>query len=125
MILRGGRYMYGSYFTPLQSQKDLIELRTLDGVDINNTLVFNKTLFIGENEMVIKNTDGSCEKWEINKVFPVDEKDLKIKNLEKEIQSLKEMIGNEYREYSKSVEGGNEQKTNDNVYDNSRTETNG
>lgn len=54
--------MYGSYFTPLQSQKDLIELRTLDGVDINNTLVFNKTLFIGENEMVIKNTDGSCEK---------------------------------------------------------------
>lgn len=117
--------MYGSYFTPLQNQKDLVELRNIDGVDINNTLVFNKTLFIGENEMVIKNTDGSCEKWEINKVFPVDEKDLKIKNLEKEIQSLKEMIGNEHREYSKSVEGGNEQETNDNVYDNSRTETNG
>lgn len=117
--------MYGSYFTPLQNQKNLVELRNIDGVDINNTLVFNKTLFIGENEMVIKNTDGSCEKWEINKVFPVDEKDLKIKNLEKEIQSLKEMIGNEHFEYSKSIEGGNEQATNDNVYDNSRTETNG
>lgn len=50
--------MYGSYFTPLQSQKDLVEMRVLDGVDINNTLVFNKTLFMGENEMIMKNTDG-------------------------------------------------------------------
>lgn len=117
--------MYGSYFTPLQNQKDLIEMRSLDGVDINNTLVFNKTLFMGENEMIIKNTNGTYEKWEINKIFPLDERDLKIKNLEKEIQSLKEMIGDEHREHSKSVEGGNEQETNDNVNDYSRTETNG
>lgn len=117
--------MYGSYFTPLQNQKDLIEMKSLDGVDVNNTLVFNKTLFMGENEMIIKNTNGTYEKWEINKIFPLDERDLKIKNLEKEIQSLKEMIGDEHREYPKSVEGGNEQKTNDNVNGYPRTETNG
>lgn len=117
--------MYGSYFTPLQNQKDLVEMRVLDGVDINNTLVFNKTLFMGENQMIMKNTDGTYEKWEINKVFPVDERDVKIKNLEREIQSLKEMIGNESRELTESVEGVNEQTTNDNVDDKSRTKTNG
>ena len=107
--------MYGSYFTPIQQQKNLIDLRQLEGIDINNTLVFNKTLFMGENEMIMKNTDGSCEKWEINKIFPIDEKDLKIKNLEQEIQNLKEMIGDEYKGHNQSTEGVYKQEANDNV----------
>lgn len=80
--------------TPL---KDLIEWRILnENEEVDNLYVGNKTLFINDNIMVLKGVDGSLEKWQVKKIYPIDKKDEKINALEEEIRKLKEVINNEY-----------------------------
>lgn len=88
--------------------KDLIEWRILnENEEVDNLYVANKTLFINENLMVLKGVDGSLEKWEIKKVYPIDKKDEKINQLEEEIKKLKEVI-NEHSKPNKSIGECNE-----------------
>lgn len=76
--------------------KDLIEWRILnENEEVDNLYVANKTLFINDNLMILKGVDGSLEKWEVKKIYPIDKKDEKINQLEEEIKKLKEMINNE------------------------------
>ena len=76
--------------------KDLIEWRILnENEEVDNLYVANKTLFINDNLMVLKGVDGSLEKWNITKIYPIDKKDEKINALEEELKKLKEMINNE------------------------------
>ena len=77
--------------------KDLIEWRILnENEEVDNLYVSNKTLFVSDNLMVLKGIDGSLDKWEIKKIWPIDKKDEKINALEEEIKKLKEMISNEH-----------------------------
>ena len=77
--------------------KDLIEWRILnENEEVDNLYVANKTLFVSDNLMVLKGVDGSLDKWEIKKIWPIDKKDEKISELEEEIKKLKEVINNEY-----------------------------
>ena len=76
--------------------KDLIEWRILnENEEVDNLYVSTKTLFINDTMMILKGVDGSLEKWEIKKTYPVDKKDEKINVLEEEIRKLKEMINSE------------------------------
>ena len=85
-------------------QKDLIEWRILnENEEVDNLYVSNKTLFINDNLMVLKGVDGSLEKWEVKKVYPIDKKDEKINQLEDEIKKLKEMINNEHNKSNEST----------------------
>lgn len=87
------------------SLKDLIEWRVLnENEEVDNLYVSNKTLFINDNLMVLKGVDGSLEKWEVKKIYPIDKKDKKINELEEEIKSLKEMLKNEYPKFDESVD---------------------
>ena len=84
--------------------KDLIEWRVLnENEEIDNLYVSNKTLFINDTMMIIKDIDGKTEKWEVKKVYPIDKKDQKINDLEEEIRKLKEMINNEHTEPNESI----------------------
>ena len=79
------------------TNQNLIEWRVLnENEEVDNLYVSNKTLFINDNLMVLKGVDGSLEKWEVRKIYPIDKKDEKINQLEDEIKSLKEMLSNEY-----------------------------
>lgn len=81
---------------PQTPQKDLIEWRILnENEEVDNLYVANKTLFISDNLMVLKGVDGSLQKWDIKKIYPIDKKDEKINALEEEIKKLKEMMKNE------------------------------
>jgi hypothetical protein len=85
------------------SQKDMVEWRILnENEQVDNLYVQNKTLFINENMMVLKGVDGKLEKWTIKKVYPIDEKDRKIEELEKQVNELKEVIANGFNKDSKS-----------------------
>ena len=87
------------------SNENLIEWRILnENEEVDNLYVQNKTLFINDNLMVLKGVDGSLEKWEVKKIYPIDKKDEKISQLEEEVKKLKEMIGNEHTE-STSTDG--------------------
>lgn len=93
--------------------KDLIEWRILnENEEVDNLYVSNKTLFINDNLMVLKGVDGSLEKWNIKKVYPVDKKDEKINALEEEIKKLKEVI-NEHTKSNEPIRERN--KPNDNA----------
>lgn len=84
--------------------KDLIEWRVLnENEEVDNLYVGNKTLFINDNLMILKGVDGSLQKWEIKKIYPIDKKDKKINELEEEIKKLKEMINNEYAKSNEPV----------------------
>lgn len=82
--------------TTQTNNKDLIEWRVLNETEeVDNLYVSNKTLFINDTMMVLKGVDGSLEKWEVKKIYPVDKKDEKINALEEEVRKLKEMIKSE------------------------------
>ena len=86
-----------------QNEK-LYELKVLnDGDEVENIFVNQNTLFLGTNRLQIKKTDGTIEKYNITKIFPLDPKDERINALEEEIKKLKEMINNEHSESIKSV----------------------
>lgn len=106
------------------SNKDLIEWRILnENEEVDNLYVGNKTLFINDNMMVLKGVDGSLEKWEVKKIYPVDKKDEKINALEEEIRKLKEVISNEHTKSDEPVRECNKSNgTNDvNVKPKSKT----
>lgn len=87
--------------------KDLIEWRILnENEEVDNLYVPNKTLFINENMMVLKGVDGSLEKWEIKKIYPIDKKDEKINELELKLKEMEMKLN----EYSKSNEPIRESK---------------
>lgn len=61
--------------------------------DVSNIIISKKTLFIDENnaKISIKETDGTISKvYDI--IIPKDEKDLKIKELEKKLRELEERV---------------------------------
>ena len=108
--------------TAQQPNKDLIEWRILnENEEVDNLYVSNKTLFINDNLMVLKGVDGSLEKWEVKKIYPIDKKDEKINQLEEEIKKLKEMINNEYSKPNKSI--GECEQSNVNVDGNVKSES--
>lgn len=94
--------------------RDMIEWRILnENEEVDNLYVQSKTLFVSDDLMILKGVDGSLEKWEVKKVYPIDKKDEKINALEEEIKNLKEMMSNEYAKSSSSVDEF--KQSNDNV----------
>ena len=111
--------------TTQTSQKDLIEWRVLnENEEVDNLYVGNKTLFINDNMMVIKDVDGKTEKWEVKKIYPVDKKDEKINQLEEEIKKLKEVINNEHTEFNGSINQCNKSISTNDVNVESKPKTN-
>ena len=105
--------------------KDLIEWRILnENEEVDNLYVSNKTLFINDNLMVLKGIDGSLEKWEIKKIYPIDKKDEKINALEDEVKKLKEMINNEHTKSTSTIRKVNEPNVNVDRNANRKSEAN-
>lgn len=105
--------------------KDLIEWRVLnENEEVDNLYVQNKTLFINDNLMVLKGVDGSLEKWEIKKIYPIDKKDMKISELEEEVRKLKEMMSSEYKQFDGSIRESKQSDSNDEVNVKSKSKSN-
>lgn len=99
----------------IKPSKDLIEWRILnENEEIDNLYVQNKTLFINDENMVIKDVDGKTEKWKVKKIYPIDKKDLKINELEEKIKELEERL-NEPTKSNSSVGKRNKSNANDDV----------
>jgi hypothetical protein len=80
-----------------QNNQALYEMKVLnDNDEVENIFVNNNAIFLGNDKMQIKKLDGTIEKYEIKKVYPIDKKDLKIQELEKELNKLKEAMSNEH-----------------------------
>lgn len=93
-----------------------------DNDEVENIFIDENTIFIGNDKMQIKKLDGTIEKYEIKKYYPVDIKDKKIEELtnklsdkDKQIESLMDKIkeierrldNNESSKSSESTKYGN------------------
>ena len=105
--------------------KDLIEWRVLnENEEVDNLYVSTKTLFINDNLMVLKDVNGSLEKWEIKKIYPIDKKDEKINALEEKIREL-EMKLNEPTKSNSTTREFKQPNGNDDVIVEPKSKTNG
>lgn len=103
-----------NFITNQTSSKDLVEWRILnENEEVDNLYVPNKTLFISDNLMILKGVDGKLEKWEINKIFPIDKKDQEIKELREKLKKMEEMINNEHSSTISSVGASEQPNVND------------
>lgn len=95
-----------------QTNPNTYELKKLnDNDEVENIGILADTIFLGTSKMQIKKMDGTIEKYNITKYYPVDPKDQKINQLEEEIKKLREMISNESKhdEHIESIQDVNEQ----------------
>ena len=112
-----------NFITNQAPSRDLIEWRILnENEEVDNLYVQNKTLFINDNLMVLKGVDGSLEKWEVKKIYPIDKKDMKINELEEKIKEL-EMKLNEPTKSNSTTRKCNKSSTDDDVIVESEPET--
>ena len=105
--------------------KDLYELKKFNDTDeAENIFVMQNTIFLGTNKMQIKRLDNTIEKYNIEKYFPIDERDEKIKELNKKVEELERRIY-ESTSTNESTTGVNESNGNVDGNVESKSETNG
>jgi len=66
-----------------------------EGDEVENIMIAQDTIFIGTNRMQIKKLDGTIEKYNIEKYYPIDERDQKIKELNEKVIELERKLNNE------------------------------
>ena len=87
----------------LQYTGELFDMKKLnEGDEAENILILRNTVFIGNNRMQIKKLDGTIEKYNIEKYYPVDEKDEMIKKLNEKVEELERRLNNEPTKYIES-----------------------
>ena len=107
-------------------QQDLYEVKKLnDGDEVENIFVNANTIFIGNNKMQIKKLDGTIEKYDIEKYYPVDEKDKMIKELNLKVEELERRLNNEHSKSNNTTREFNKSDVNDDVNVESKSKTNG
>lgn len=110
--------------TTQQTPTDLYELKILnDGDEAENIFISSNTIFMGNNRMQIKKMDGTIEKYNVDKYYPIDEKDEKIKELNKKVEELERRLNNEYSKSNEPTREFNKSNANDdgNVESKSKT----
>lgn len=111
---------------PQNSTNSMFDYKKLNDTDeVENILVTNDTIFIGGNRMQIKKLDGTIEKYNIEKYYPVDERDEKIKELNKKVEELERKLNNEPTKSTITVEKFNKSNEYDDGDVKSNSKTNG
>ena len=107
------------------SGKEVYELKKISDTDeAENIFIMQNTIFLGTGKMQIKKLDGTIEKYNIEKYYPVDERDEKIKELNKKVEELERRLNNEPTNTNESTTGGNESSVNVDGNVDKRPETN-
>lgn len=108
-----------------QTPTDVYELKKLnEGDEVENIFTNNNAIFIGNNRMQIKKLDGTIEKYNIDKYYPVDERDEKIKELNKKVEELERKLNNEPTKSNNTVREFNKSNANDDEYVEPKSKTN-
>ena len=63
---------------------------------LNKEIVITDTLFVNKEftNMWLKKSNGDIKKYKLEEIVPIDEKDIKIQQLEKQIQELMNLQNN-------------------------------
>ena len=107
-----------------QAKENMYEMKKLNNnEEVENILIARDTIFLGNSKMQIKKLDGTIEKYNIERYYPVDEKDEMIKELKEKVEELERRLEDEPTKHTKSTTRSNESTTNDDVNVESDTKT--
>ena len=95
-----------------------------EGDEAENILVMRNTVFLGNNKMQIKKIDGTIEKYNVEKYYPVDEKDEMIKKLNQKVEELERRLNDEPTKHTIANREFDKSSTNDNEYVEPNAKTN-
>lgn len=108
-----------------QMKDNMYEMKKLNNnEEVENILIARDTIFLGNSKMQIKKLDGTIEKYNIERYYPVDEKDEMIKELKEKVEELERRLEDEPTKHTKSTTRSNKSTTNDDVNVESDTKTN-
>lgn len=97
-----------------QYKDNMYEIKKLNNNDeAENILITSDTIFLGTNKMQIKKLDGTIEKYNIERYYPIDEKDEMIKELKKKVEELERRLEDEPTNHTKSTTKRNKSDAND------------
>lgn len=106
--------------------KKVYELKKIsDNDEAENIFIMQNTIFMGTTKMQIKKLDGTIEKYTIEKYFPVDERDIEIKELHKKVEELERRLNKESTSTNESTRELNESNVNVNGDVESESKTDG
>lgn len=107
-----------------QMKDNMYEMKKLNNnEEVENILIARDTIFLGNSKMQIKKLDGTIEKYNIERYYPVDEKDEMIKELKEKVEELERRLEDEPTKHTKSTTRSNKSTTNDDVNVESDTKT--
>lgn len=107
-----------------QIKDNMYEMKKLNNnEEVENILIARDTIFLGNSKMQIKKLDGTIEKYNIERYYPVDEKDEMIKELKEKVEELERRLEDEPTKHTKSTTRSNKSTTNDDVNVESDTKT--
>lgn len=98
-----------------QAKENMYEMKKLNNDEAENILIARDTIFLGNNKMQIKKLDGTIEKYNIERYYPIDEKDEMIKELKDKVEELERRLEDEPTKHTKSTSRSNKSTTNDDV----------
>lgn len=102
--------------------QDMYEIKILNNTDeAENIFINNNTIFLGSNRMQIKKLDGTIEKYNIERYYPIDEKDEKIKELNLKVEELERRLNSEPTKHIGTNEVVYQSNANVNEYANTTT----
>lgn len=102
---------------PVSNIQNMYEIKILnDGDEAENIFIKNNTIFLGTNRMQVKKLDGTIEKYNIDKYYPIDERDKMIKELNEKVEELERRLNSEPTKSTNAVKGINEPNANANEY---------
>lgn len=98
-----------------QTKDNLYEVKKLNNEEAENILITHDTIFLGTNKMQLKKLDGTIEKYNIERYYPIDEKDEMIKELKEKVEELERRLEDEPTKHTKSTTRSDKSSTNDDV----------
>ena len=95
-----------------------------EGDEVENIMITQDTIFIGTNRMQIKKLDGTIEKYNIEKYYPIDERDKMIKELNAKVIELERKLNDEHSINGITTTNSNESTNDADEHVESKSETN-
>lgn len=103
--------------------QNMYELRKIqDNEEAEDIGILKDTIFISPTKMQIKKCDGTIEKYNLKKYYPIDEKDKKIDELSKKIEELEGIINEHGHDKEPNKSDGKVNESNSDVNVNATAE---
>ena len=99
---------------PQQNNNSELESRYAENIDeVKNTFVMKTAIFVSKDfsTMYVKDVSGNIRTFKTEEIFEIDEKDIQIQNLQRELQEMKSLMAQSISQNEEIKEAGKQKTT--------------